>query len=78
MKTVHYSILAVLFFMMGCTPMQYSPEQLSIAPAHHQYEILFVDADGNPLEGVKIEYNLTKSDYHNNFLDTIVESSSYT
>ena len=37
----------------------------------HQYELLVVDVDGNPLEGVKIEYTLKDR-------GNIIESSLYT
>ena len=65
MKTVCFSVFAVLLFMVGCaTVPQQKPTVL------HQYELSVVDVDGNPLEGVKIEYTL-KDD------KTVAKSSSY-
>lgn len=71
MKTVHFPILAFLLLMMGCAPVQYSavPRQKPTVP--HQYELSVVDVNGNPLEGVKIEYTLKDR-------GNVIESSSYT
>ena len=71
MKTVYCSIFAVLLFMMGCAPVQYSTVPQQKPTVLHQYELSVVDVDANPLEGVKIEYAV-KDD------DRIVKSSSYT
>ena len=71
MKTVYCSIFAVLLFMVGCAPVQYSTVPQQKPTVLHQYELSVVDVDVNPLEGVKIEYKV-KVD------DRIVKSSSYT
>ena len=63
MKTFHYSIFAVLFFLLGCATVK--------PTVQHQYELSVVDVNGKPIEGVKIDYTLKD-------LDNIVESSSYT
>lgn len=41
--------------MVGCAPVPYQVQKPTV---QHQYELLVVDIDGNPLEGVKIEYRL--------------------
>lgn len=71
MKTVHYSILAVLLFIAGCAPVQRSMVQEQKPTVQHQYELSVIDVDGSPLEGVKIEYTLKDR-------DIVVESSEYT
>ncbi|MBP8980757.1 MAG: hypothetical protein KBG09_05875 [Syntrophobacterales bacterium] len=71
MKTVHYSILAVMLFIAGCAPVQRSTVQEQKQTVQHKYELSVIDIDGNPLEGVKIEYTLKDR-------DTVVESSAYT
>jgi len=69
MKDVCFSIFTVLLFIAGCAPVQYPTVPLQTVP--HQYEISVVDVDGNPFEGVKIEYTLKDG-------DRVVKSSSYT
>lgn len=71
MKTVHYSIFAILLSMVGCASVQCSTVHGQNQTVQHRYEISVVDVDGNPLEGVKIEYTLKDR-------DTVVESSAYT
>lgn len=66
MKTIYFSIIAVLLLILGCVPIQYST-----VPRLHKYELSVVDVDGNPLEGVTIEYTLKD-------VDRIVKSSTYT
>lgn len=70
MKSVHFPIIAFLFLMVGCAPVQYStvPQQKPTVP--HQYELSVVDVDGNPLSGVKIDYELKDN-------ERLVESTSY-
>ena len=76
MKTIHYSILAVLLFMVGCAPVQYSTVPQQKTTVLHQYELSVVDVDGNPLEGVTIEYTLVDhiEDYYLNYDGRIVKS----
>lgn len=71
MKAVRFSVFAFLLFMVGCATVQYStvPQQKPTVP--HQYELSVVDVDGNPLEGVKIEYTLKDG-------ERVVRNSSYT
>jgi len=57
--------------MVGCAPVQYSTVPQQKPTVLHQYELSVVDVDGNPLEGVTIEYTLKDG-------DRIVKSSSYT
>jgi len=71
MKSVYFPILAFLFLMVGCAPVQYSTFQQPKPTVQHQYELLVADVDGNPLEGVTIEYTLKDG-------DRIVKSGSYT
>ena len=71
MKIIHYFIFAVLLFMVGCAPVQFSAVPQQKPTVLHQYELSVVDVDGNPLEGVTIEYTLKDG-------DRIVKSSSYT
>lgn len=67
MNNVHNSILAVLIFLFGCAPVQYA----SLKPTvQHQYEITVVDLDGNPLQGVQIDYELKDN-------KRVVKSASY-
>lgn len=70
MKTACFSVFTVLLFIVGCAPVQRSTVQEQIPTVQHQYELSVVDVDGNPLQGVKIEYTLKDR-------DNILESSSY-
>ena len=77
MKSVHFPIIAFLFLMAGCAPVQYStvPQQKPTVPQQkptvsHQYELSVVDVDGNPLPGVKVDYELKDN-------ERLVESTSY-
>jgi len=80
MKSAHFIIIAFLIFMVGCAtvpqPKPTVPQPKPTVPqpkptVPHQYELSVVDVDGNPLEGVKIEYTLKDR-------GNILESSSYT
>lgn len=66
MKTVCFSVFVFLLFMVGCATVPRQPPTVL-----HQYELSVVDVDGNPLEGVKIEYTM-KDDKR------VVKASSYT
>lgn len=64
MKSVHFPIIVFLFLIVGCVP----PQQKTTVP--HQYELSVVDVDGNPLPGVKVDYELKDN-------ERLVKSNSY-
>ena len=70
MKTVCFSVFSVLLFIVGCAPVQYSPVERQKPTVQHQYELTVVDVDGNPLEGVRIDYELKDR-------KRVVKSASY-
>lgn len=70
MRTVCFFVSAVLLFMVGCAPVQYSPVEKQKPTVQHQYELTVVDVDGNPLEGVRIDYELKDR-------KSVVKSTSY-
>lgn len=65
MKPVHFPIIAFLFLMVGCAAVPKQKPTVS-----HQYELSVVDVDGNPLPGVKVDYELKDN-------KRLVESTSY-
>jgi hypothetical protein len=79
MKTLSYLIFAILISLVGCASTHYTPVRQPKANAQkpnpsssfkHLYELLVVDVDGNPLEGVNIEYTLKDG-------ERIVKNGSY-
>ncbi len=68
MKVMHFSVFALLLLMVG----YFQPAQCSTVEhtIQHQYELLVVDVDDNPLEGIKIEYTLKDR-------EDIIESSAF-
>jgi hypothetical protein len=70
MKSVHFPIIAFLFLMVGCAPVQYPTVPQQKPTVSHQYELSVVDVDGNPLAGVKVDYELKDN-------ERLVESTSY-
>jgi len=79
MKTLSYLIFAILISLVGCASTHYTPVQQPKANAQkpnpsssfkHLYELLVVNVDGNPLEGVNIEYTLKDG-------ERIVKNGSY-
>jgi len=70
MKSIHFPIIAFLFLMAGCAPVQYSTVPQQKPTVSHQYELSLVDVDGNPLAGVKVDYELKDN-------ERLVENTSY-
>ncbi|MCK9484095.1 MAG: hypothetical protein M0R34_07005 [Candidatus Marinimicrobia bacterium] len=70
MRNIVFKSLIFVIFLFGCTPIQYDTtnnfQQVDITNnsqqvIRHEYELLFVDVNGNPIEGVKVDY--TKKEY---------------
>lgn len=64
MKNFCKLTLTFLIFIVGCAKVQYSPVQQEKIKLEHKYELFIIDLDGNPLDGVKIDYELRWESYH--------------
>jgi len=70
MKSMYFPIHAFMFLMLSCAPVQYSTVPQHKPNVTHQYKLSIVDVDGNPLAGVKVDYELKDN-------KRLVESGSY-